>query len=188
MTTKEKEALDATGVAIADRIENCLALHAAGDCDNNKLYMEENCAKTCRLKYLEEQDKERKAELQKHLRSTTESPESEDEELMDDEELASRRAKLEAKREGKNKEDEDAFQRALQEFIMENTLDYELINYANAKLNHDIEQYGPGFNDDLIAFRQLLHSVHTHCSNLGEVEEDACIQQVAENSMSAGDL
>jgi len=114
MTTKEKEALDATGVAIADRIENCLALHAAGDCDNNKLYMEENCAKTCRLKHLEEQDKERKAELQKHLRSTTESPESEDEELMDDEELASRRAKLEAKREGKNKEDEDAFQRALQ--------------------------------------------------------------------------
>jgi hypothetical protein len=180
ISSEEQEALEATGIAVADRADDCEARYAAGECESNKVYMEEHCARTCREKAAQQEDAAAKEELKKNLRSTTEAPESEDEELLDEEELALKREKQERDKKRKEAADEENLQAALQDFVMDNTIDYNVMNYASAKLNKEIEGYGPGFNDDLTAFRQMLHSVHAQCSGLGEVEEDACIRRTAD--------
>jgi len=186
MSAEEQEALEATGIAVTDRAEDCGARHAAGECESNKVYMEENCARTCREKAAQQEDQESKEEMKKRMASTTEAPESEDDELLDEEEVAAKKEKQAAEKQRKEKEDEEALQQALQEFVMDNTLDYNMMNYANAKLNQEIEQYGPSFNDDLANFRNMLHSVHAQCTGLPEVEEDTCIRRIADSRMEQG--
>merc|ERR1719158_973862 len=122
--------------------------------------MEENCARTCREKAAKQEDAQAKEELKKNMRSTTESPENEDEELLDEEELALKREKQEREKKKKDAADEEALQQALQEFVMDNTIDFHVMIFAHAKMNKEVENYGPGFNDDLNTFRQMLHSVH----------------------------
>jgi len=185
MSAEEQEALEAAGIAVTDRVDNCAAMYAAGECETNKLYMEENCARTCREHAAEQQDLEAKAEIKKQQRSTTEAPENEDEELLDEDELKAKREKQEREKRKRQAKDEEALQEALQEFVMDNTVDYNVINYANAKLNQEIQNYGPGFTDDLLTFRNILHSVHAQCSGLGDAEEDTCIRRIAERSHSS---
>jgi len=184
MSSEEQEALEATGIAVPDRAskDDCAAKYAAGECESNTMWMEENCARTCREHAAQAEDLESKAAMKKRQQSTTEAPESEDDELLDADELAAKREKQAREKRRRDSADEEGLQQALQEFVMDNTVDYNVMNYASAKMNQEIEKYGPGFNSDLATFREMLHSVHTQCAGLSEAEEDACIQKIADKS------